>query len=93
VAHVNRKQYWQIFFVLFVLTVVEVGVAYLQTSWGLIVSALVLLAIAKAGIVGLYYMHLNHETQVLKLTVAIPMAIPFLYAAVLIIEGASRALF
>ena len=39
-VHINRKQYWQIFVALFLLTVVEVAVAYLDTSWSLVVSAL-----------------------------------------------------
>ena len=43
-----------------------------------------------AAIVGLFYMHLKHETRILKLTVAIPMATPMVYALVLIAEAAWR---
>lgn len=87
----NRKEYFAIFFVLFALTVLEVGVAQVpgisKTLMGL---ALVALAVTKAAFVGLYYMHLKHETRILKLTVAIPLATPAVYALVLIAEAAWR---
>jgi cytochrome c oxidase subunit IV len=87
----NRKEYLVIFVVLFVLTVLEVGVAQVPgISKNLMALALVALAVTKAAFVGLYYMHLKHETRVLKLTVAIPLATPAVYAVVLIAEAAWR---
>jgi caa(3)-type oxidase subunit IV len=87
----NRKEYLVIFVVLFVLTVLEVAVAQVPgISKTLLALALVSLAVAKAAFVGLYYMHLKHETNVLKLTVAIPLATPAVYAIVLIAEAAWR---
>ncbi len=92
-AHVNRKEYWVIFGALTVLTGLEVGVVYVPNLMkSLMVSALILLALAKAALVALFYMHLKHETRILKLTVAIPLAMPAVYAAVLILEGAWRIL-
>ena len=90
-ASKNRRQYWYIWLYLLVLTFVEVGVASVPgLAWSLVVSALVLLAVVKAALVGLFYMHLVHETNVLKWTVAIPMAVPVLYAVVLIAEARWR---
>jgi len=87
----NRKEYMYIFLVLAVLTAIEVGVAQVPgLSKTLLGIALVGLAVAKAAIVGLYYMHLKHETRVLRLSVALPMAAPAVYALVLIAEGAWR---
>ncbi|MCK6589732.1 MAG: cytochrome C oxidase subunit IV family protein [Polyangiaceae bacterium] len=87
----NRKEYMVIFLVLFVLTVLEVAVAQVPgISKTLLGLALVSLAVTKAAFVGLYYMHLKHETNVLKLTVAIPLATPAVYAVVLIAEAAWR---
>lgn len=92
-AHVNRKQYWVIWLYLLVLTLAEVGVASVPNlAKGLVVSALVLLAVVKAALVGLFYMHLVHETNVLKWSVAVPMASPVLYAVVLIAEAGWRLL-
>jgi caa(3)-type oxidase subunit IV len=90
-AESHRKEYIVIFAWLTVLTVVEVGVVYIPgISMGLLISALIGLALVKASLVGLYYMHLKTETNVLRLGVAIPMAIPLFYALVLIAEAAWR---
>jgi cytochrome c oxidase subunit 4 len=87
----DRKEYWKIFVVLFVLTVIEVGVAQVPgISKTLLVIALVGLAIAKAACVAFFYMHLKHETRVLRAYVAIPFAAPAVYALVLIAEAAWR---
>ena len=93
-SHVNRREYWVIFVALFVLTVLEVGVVYLKPYIGTVSVGIALcsMAVSKATLVGLFYMHLKHETKILKLTVAIPMAIPAFYAFVLIAEGAWRYL-
>jgi cytochrome c oxidase subunit 4 len=87
----NIKEYMVIFAVLGALTALEVGVAQVPgVSRKLIAVTLIGLALTKAAIVGLYYMHLKHETRVLKLTVALPMAAPTIYAIVLISEAAWR---
>ena len=88
--HIDRKEYWVIFVWLFVLTALEVGIVYVPMAKGLLISALCLMAVGKAALVGLFYMHLNHETKLLRWTVAIPMAIPAFYALVLIAEGMWR---
>ena len=92
-GHVNRKEYWKIFVWLFVLTVMEVVVAQVPgIAKSLMVSALVAMACAKAALVALFYMHLKHETKFLKLTVAIPMATPVVYALALVAEASWRLL-
>jgi cytochrome c oxidase subunit 4 len=88
----NIREYMVIFVALAVLTVVEVAVTRpeLHVPHGPMTLALVGLALTKAAIVALYYMHLKHETRVLKMTVALPMAAPTIYALVLISEAAWR---
>lgn len=92
-AHESLRQYWYIWLYLLLLTLAEVGIASVPSlAKGLVVSALLLLAVAKAALVGLFYMHLVHETNVLKWVVAIPMASPVLYAVVLVAEAGWRRL-
>jgi cytochrome c oxidase subunit IV len=88
----SRKQYLVIFLVLAVLTVLEVAVAMpqMKIAAALKASALILLALTKAALVGLYFMHLKWEMKALKLTVALPFAFPALYAFVLIAEASWR---
>jgi caa(3)-type oxidase subunit IV len=90
-VHVNRKEYWFIFGMLSLLTALEVGVVYVPgIGKGLLISALTIMAVAKAGLVGFFFMHLNHETTVLRRSVFIAMGIPFFYALVLIAEALWR---
>jgi cytochrome c oxidase subunit IV len=87
----NIKEYMVIFVALAVLTALEVGVTKVPgVAKGIMTLTLVGLALTKAAIVALYYMHLKYETRVLKLTVALPMAAPTIYAFVLISEAAWR---
>ena len=90
---VNRKKYWQIFAWLSVLTVLEVGVVYIPgVSISALVSCLVLMAIAKAALVAYHFMHLSHETKMVRNGVAFCLGIPAIYAIALISEAAWRLL-
>jgi cytochrome c oxidase subunit 4 len=88
----NRAEYFKVFAALFALTVLEVIVANpkLGISRTLVGIALVGMAVTKAAMVGFFYMHLKHETKILKYTVAIPMVTPAFYALVLVSEAAWR---
>ena len=54
------------------------------------VTALFGLALVKAILVALFYMHLKSETRILKWSVFIPMSIPAFYALILVVEAAWR---
>jgi caa(3)-type oxidase subunit IV len=88
----RARQYLIIFFVLFLLTVLEVAVTYVQGHRTEVVVVLFALAAVKAACVALFFMHLKWETRVLKATVVVPLALPVLYALVLITEAAWRRL-
>ena len=90
-AH-GRKRYFQIFFILTVLTVLEVAVAkLLKQQRPLMISLLIGMAVSKACCVALYYMHLSSERRGLKLAVMLPMLFPPFAAVILIIEAMARA--
>jgi caa(3)-type oxidase subunit IV len=87
-----RRRIFQVFALLTVLTALEIGVVYVPgIGQGLLVTALVLLALAKAGLVLLQYMHLSAETRGLQLTVLIPFLLPAGFAVVLLAEAVWRA--
>jgi len=86
----RARQYLIIFFVLFLLTAVEVGVAYLHGHKTEVVIVLFALALVKVACVALFFMHLKWETRILRATVVIPLFLPVLYALVLISEAAWR---
>jgi caa(3)-type oxidase subunit IV len=88
----SKKEYFAVFIVLTVLTAIEVGLKYMSLGRGVLVAGLIMLALAKAVCVALFYMHLKTETRSLKMVIAIPMAFPALYAVVLILESIARSL-
>lgn len=88
----HRTQYVVVFVVLGVLTLVELGVARTEgIARPAVVVALVALAIAKAALIALFYMHLRFETRILRLTVLGPLVAPALYGIVLVAEASVRA--
>jgi cytochrome c oxidase subunit 4 len=88
--HVPRKQYWIIFALLFLFTMVELAIVFLPLSWGKMVTGLCGLAMVKAYMVAIFYMHLGHETLTLRFMALLPMLIPGFYALILCAEGAAR---
>jgi caa(3)-type oxidase subunit IV len=89
----SRSPYLYVFLTLVALTLAELGVVYVPGIGNvLLVAALVLLAVAKAGLVLIYFMHLGSETRALKLMVLIPFSLPALFALVLITEATWRFL-
>ncbi len=87
-----RRQVVQVFTTLVAITVVELAVARSGAGRGSIIAALVGLAVAKAALVGLFFMHLRHETPVLRWTVLGPLLAPGLYGIVLGADAAWRML-
>jgi len=90
--HDHRPLYIKIFWILFALTALEVGIVYLPLGQGVMISALCGLALVKAALVAIHYMHLSSETRWLRLTIYSVMFIPVFYALVLIAEGWWRML-
>jgi cytochrome c oxidase subunit 4 len=66
----ERARYWQVFVWLGGLTILEIGAVYLPIAKVGIVLILVILALTKAALVALFYMHLAVERRTL-LTIAI----------------------
>jgi cytochrome c oxidase subunit 4 len=89
----HRSQYVVVFALLGILTLVELGVA--RTS-GIprtgVVIALVAIALAKAALIALFYMHLRFETRILRVTVLAPLLAPAAYGIILIAEAGTRYL-
>ncbi len=86
-VHFDRRELVAAFVALAILTAVELSVARLPgIGHAARAIALIALAIAKASLIALFFMHLKHETTILKLTVAVPLAAPPIYGLVLIAD-------
>jgi cytochrome c oxidase subunit IV len=83
----HKKEYFVIFIVLGLLTIIEIWAAELKAlSKFQKGSALTFLAVGKAFIVAYYYMHLKEETKWMKFIAAVPI-MAGVYAVVLCLEA------
>lgn len=69
----EEPNYMNVFWALAVLTVIEVAVVYLPLSKLMIGFLLVLLAVGKASLVAMYFMHLKFERPTLGIIALTPM--------------------
>ncbi|HSJ15140.1 MAG TPA: cytochrome C oxidase subunit IV family protein [Longimicrobiales bacterium] len=83
----KAPNYYLVWLFLAVLTVAEVGVAFLSAiPKQVLVIALILMAVWKALLVALYYMHLKFEPRRLWLIVAAPLPLAIILVAVVLLE-------
>jgi cytochrome c oxidase subunit 4 len=71
----EEPNYMAVFYWLFALTILEVGIVYMPLAKFVIVVSLVGLACSKAALVALYFMHLRFERSTLGIIALTP---PFL---------------
>jgi cytochrome c oxidase subunit IV len=79
-AH-SAANYLRIFYILLALTIVEVAIVYLHLPKILLVSLLVALAVWKAALVAMHFMHLKFE----KMTLMVIALSPFILCVFLIL--------
>ena len=77
----SSAQYIKIFYVLLVLTVVEVAIVYTGLPKMLLIGLLVIFAVWKASLVAMHFMHLKFE----KRTLALVAVSPFILCVFLIL--------
>jgi len=89
-AH-KSPNYMAIFFWLFVLTVIEIGVIYLPVVKLVIAILLISLAVSKASLVAMYFMHLRFERLTLGLIAVTPLALGALLVFLLVPDSSAVA--
>lgn len=85
VAGRKKPNYYLVWLYLLILTVAEVGVAFmshLPETW--LIILLLFLAIWKAALVAMYYMHLKFEPPRLVVMVLAPIPLAILFAATVV---------
>ncbi|HEU5179291.1 MAG TPA: cytochrome C oxidase subunit IV family protein [Candidatus Polarisedimenticolia bacterium] len=80
-AEHKEPNYMGVFWALLVLTLAEVGIFYLHLPKLVMIISLITMALAKAGLVAAYFMHLALE----KRTLALIVVSPLILSAVIII--------
>lgn len=69
----HKPNYLAVFAALAALTVVEVVVASTSIGNAVLVPLLLAMALAKASLVALYYMHLKFEGPIIRVIAAVPL--------------------
>jgi caa(3)-type oxidase subunit IV len=77
----SSAQYIKIFYLLLVLTVIEVAIVYMGLPKMLLAALLVFFAVWKAALVAMHFMHLKFE----KRTLALVAVSPFILCVFLIL--------
>ena len=89
-AHGEHKapNYYLIWLILFVVTVAEVGVAFIsQIPKTILILILLAMAIYKAVLVAMYYMHLKFEPRRMWLIVTAPLPLAVILVVIVLREG------
>jgi len=76
----HRAPYMRVFVFLVVLTVLEVLLAFVLAASPAKVPMLIALAIAKATLVAMYYMHLRFESRLLRAIAVFPLILSIVLA-------------
>ena len=71
----STSQYIKIFYILLVLTIVEVALVYMGLPKILLAALLVIFAVWKAALVAMHFMHLKFETRTLALVAITPFVL------------------
>ena len=71
-AH-KEPNYMMVFYALTVLTAIEIGVVFIPISKLIVGIALILMALVKAALVALYFMHLRYEKFALGIIAFTPL--------------------
>jgi caa(3)-type oxidase subunit IV len=86
-AH-KHPNYMAVFFALAILTAIEVVIAQAGLPHGMMVTALIALALIKAGLVAQVFMHLKYDAKILSIIAYIPLVIASILLTMLSLEWA-----
>jgi cytochrome c oxidase subunit 4 len=86
-AEHKHPNYMAIFWYLAILTVIEIAVIYMPLAKFTIGVLLCGLALSKAVLVAMYFMHLRFETRTLGMVAITPLVIATLLVSVLLPDG------
>jgi len=79
-GHHGGLSYFQVFLILLVVTVAEVGVAYMDIGKSLKIVTFVAMALYKAVMVAAYFMHLRFEKPLMWVIAAAPLMLGVIIA-------------
>ncbi len=85
--HPSVKQYLKIFYLLAILTAVELGVVLIKLPKAWLIAALIALAAWKAILVALHFMHLKMDPRRLSVAIIAPVAALLIFVVIISFES------
>ena len=82
----HTKTYMVIFGALAALTLIEIGITQIGLSKAPMIVLLIALALVKAGLVAVYFMHLKYDAAFLKVIAYSPLAVASILILMLSLE-------
>ena len=83
----NKSVIWRTFWILLVVTIFEVGIAFTSLSKQLLMIVFIVLTIVKAYFIVAFFMHLKHEKISFGYTIILPFLLIVYLIALCIAEG------
>lgn len=84
----KKPNYAAIFWALFILTVLEITIANMPFEKILVIFILIFLAIIKASLVALFYMHLKFEKLIIYVIVLFPLFLAVILTVIVLADKA-----
>jgi cytochrome c oxidase subunit 4 len=85
----NRSVIWKTFWILLVITIAEVGIAFTSIPMEILRVVFIVLTLVKAYFIVGYFMHLKHETK----SLAMSIVLPFILIAYLIVMALTEGVY
>jgi cytochrome c oxidase subunit IV len=83
----NVKTIWKTFWILLIVTLVEVGIAFTPIPRNILLIIFIVLTIVKAYYIVAYFMHLKHEKPSFKYSILLPFFLILYLIVMAIAEG------
>jgi cytochrome c oxidase subunit IV len=83
----NKKVIWRTFWILLVITIFEVGIAFTAISKEVLMMVFIVLTIVKAYFIVAFFMHLKHEKNTFGYAIILPFVLIIYLIAMCIAEG------
>jgi cytochrome c oxidase subunit IV len=83
----NKKVIWRTFWILLIVTIFEVGIAFTSIPHHILVMIFIVLTIVKAYFIVAYFMHLKHEKFTFAYTIVLPFILIVYLIAMALAEG------
>ena len=83
----STKLIWKTFWILLIVTIFEVGIAFTSIPHEILIVVFIVLTIVKAYYIVAFFMHLKHENTPLKFTIVLPFILILYLIVMAIAEG------